>query len=509
MKKPFLLLIALCLLLTGCTASVPIKDNIKATLPPIEQNTAAPTGDSGESLTLPVLFSLPGAMSGRLEYVSERILLSPARHPAEYAMRRLFTFQGTTQVAPLSPGTQLSLNPGSSIEISGDTATVNLAPSALSLTNQERYMVARAITNTLTQWGDITYVNLLINNRHPGFDTAATLPMGALTRTEDGDVAALFDAQSRVSAAQSGPYSAVATLYYPVSAGRGILSESRLITSRDKTLPQMAQSLLEALAVPSDQLQNTLALPSLSTLLATEPVIVESTGSTGRVVRLQFQESMNEALISAGIPRSVMLASLTYTLTTFLPYTSGVSVKIGNEEVSAVVPAGIYEGAGEQILFENGIMQRAQFERFLLNHCALYFKNAQGGLSETLRPIPHYQAMNPRYLLNQLLIGPQTTDSKTPLGPVFPEGLKDADLLGITRKDDTALVHFSGHLRELTADVDSQAELLMVYAMVNTLTKTQGTRQVAFFIDQGQEGKFIHDIDVAGVFLRNEGILAK
>ncbi len=497
------------MLLSGCTASVPIRETGRSTLPPVSAAFTAPVGDTGESLAESVLLSLPGAATGRLEYVSERILLSNTRHPGEYAVRRLFTFPGTTQVKPLTTQAQLSLNPGSSIEISGDTATVNLAPSALSLSNQERYLVSRAITNTLTQWGDIQYVNLLINNRHPGQDTAATLPLGALTRTEDGDINALWETAGRASTTQSGPYSAVATLYYPVSAGRGILAQSRLITAKDKTLSQLAQSVLEALSVQPDNLPNALSVPNLSVLLAEPPTIIESAGSTGRIVNLRFHESMNEALIAAAIPRSVMMASLTYTLTTFLPYTSGVSVTIGNEAVQAVVPAGLYEGAGEEIIFENGVMQRAQFERFLLNHCSLYFRSAQGGLSETKRPIPYYQASNPRYLMNQLVQGPQSTDSQNGLSPVLPPELKDADLLGITRKDDTALVHFSGNLRSLTSSYDEQQELDMVYAMVNTLTRMQGTRQVCFFMDGTQEGMFVNDIDLAGIFLRNEGILTK
>lgn len=504
-----ILLLAALLFLSSCTSSVPIREDGKATLPPVSLELTAPIGDSGESLTEAVLFSLPNAQSGQLEYVSERILLSNTRHPAEYAIRRLFSYPGTTQVKALTGQAQLSLNPGSGIELSGDTATVNLAPSALALSNQDRYLVSCAITNTITQWGDIKYVNILINNRHSGLDTAATLPLGALTKSQDGDVTALWNSVDRAPTSQTGPFSAIATLYYPVSAGRGVLAESRLITAKEKTLSQLARSLLQALSIKPDNLPNTLSVPDLDVLLTQPPVVVETAGSTGRIVRLHFHESMNEALIAAGIPRSVMMASLTYTLTTFLPYTSGVSVTIGNEEVSAVVPAGLYEGAGEEIVFENGIMQRTQFERFLLNHCSLYFRNAQNGLTETLRPVPYYQANNPRYLINQLIAGPKNTDSVTGLSPVLPAHLKDADLLGVTRKNDTALVHFSENLRSEAKDYTDQDEMIMVYAMVNTLTKTLGTDQVCFFINNSQEGMFANRLDLAGLFLRNEGILAK
>lgn len=509
-KKRFIKLAACLLammLLSGCASSVPLKQVTDATLPPPAIAFQAPQGDTAEGSVQAVLLNLPGAQSGRLEYVQERILLSPSRHPAEFTLRRLFTFQGTTQASALTLSAQLALNPGSAIEISGDTATVNLAPSALLLDNQERYLVARAIANTLTQWGDVRYVNLLINHRQPGVDTAATLPLGSLGRTEDGDVAALWQAASKAPPSPDSPYSFMATLYYPVSAGRGIVSETQLLTSQGRGLQQLAMALLEGLSIPPAALPASPEVPDLALLLEQPLEVVEPAGSTGRIIKLAFRERLNEELIAAGIPRSVMMASLTYTLTTFLPYTAGITVTIGNEQIGALVPSGLYEGAGEQILFTNGLMQRPQFSRFLLDYCTLYFMNGQGSLSATKRAIPFHQAYNPRYLLGQLMLGPQNTDSVPGLMPVLPAELNDADLLGITRQNETALVNLSGRLKTLARDFVPQQELAMVYALVNTLTWQRKAREVCFFVDGGQEGTFAGTVDIAGVFLRNEGLI--
>lgn len=504
--RVFALLLALCLL-TGCTASIPIKEGAGVTLPPVELPYDAPDGDAAESAAQTVLLCLPAAKTGQLEYFPEKVLLSPSRHPAELTLRRLFTYAGTTQASPLGGGVQLALNPGSAIEISGDTATVNLAPSALSLNNQERYVISRAIANTLTQWGDIRYVNVLINSRQLGLDTASTIPLSSLGKTEDGDVIALYDSLSQSAARQDSAYTAMATLYYPVSAGRGIAGQSRLITANSRSLPDMAYALLEALSTRGDVPAGTPVVPDLTTLLQGPITVDENAGATGRIVKLVFAESMNEALIASGITRSVMMAALTYTLTTFLPYTSGISITIGTEQIGALVPAGLYDGAGEQILFTNGIMQRSQFSHFLLDHCALYFANAEGSLTKTLRAIPYHQMHNPRYIMNQLMKGPQNTDSVTGLTPVLPQDLTDADLLGITIQNETALANFSGRLREKSAQMTREQELLMVYAMVNTLTKIRTAKQACFFIDGKQEGTFVSGIDLAGVFLRNVGII--
>ena len=494
-------------LLSGCMASIPVRQDSEQTLPPVAKQYKAPLGDVSDSLVLPVLLNLPNARTGRLEYLQERLLVSHNRHPAEYAIRRLFTYSGTTQTAPLSRETVLSLNPGSAIEISGGTATVNLGPSALSISNQDRYLVSRAIANTLTQWGDVHYVNVLINNRQPGLDTAATMPVGSLARMPDGDIAGLWDAACRKPAAPSSPYTAMATLYYPVSAGRGIVAAPVMVSSQDHSLTDFVKALLEALSGQPQGLPVQVRVPDLLTMLAQEPVITEAAGTTGRVIQLHFHESLNEALISAGIPRSVMMASLTYTMTTFVPLTSGLKVTIGQEPIMAVVPAGLYEGAGKEILFENGLMQRTQFSDFLLDYCTLYFANALGGLSSSLRPIPYYQAYNPRYLLGQLMLGPLNTDSVAGLAPVLPERLKDADLLGLTRQQDMILVNISGKLRDLSNDMSAQEELLMVYAMVNTLTQRGAVKRVLLYLDGQQEGTVVHTLDLSGAFLRNEGII--
>lgn len=501
----FPLFVAL-ILLSGCTASLPIRQDSSLTLPPPDLGFEAPLGDAAEGTARTVLLCLPSARTGLLEYFPEKVLLSGNRHPAEYTLRRLFSYTGTTQADPLTMSSQLGLNPGSAVEISGDTATVNLAPSALNLSNAERYLVSRAIANTLTQWGDIRYVNILINNRLLGLDTASSIPLTSLGKTADGDIAALWDQVSQAPANPEAAYTGMATIYYPVSAGRGIAAQSRLITSNSRSLSDLALALLEALSAPGDRPPNTPQVPDLATLLTRPPAVDEGTGGTGRVIHLAFHEGMNEALIAAGITRSVMMAALTCTLTTFLPYTAGITVTIGAEQVGALVPAGLYDGAGEQIHFENNIMQRAQFSRFLLDHCTLYFAH-EGGLSATRRAIPHYQMHNPRYLLNQLMEGPKSTDSVPGLAAVLPEALKDADLLGIAIQNETALLHFSGQLREASATYDPQQELQMVYAMVDTLSQLPAIRQACFFIEGSQEGHFVSEIDLAGVFLRNEGII--
>ncbi len=500
----------LCLmLLPGCSGSVPIKDTPSVTLPPALSAYEAPLGDGGEEIPQRVALCLPDAVSGQLTMISERLALPPARHPAETVLARLFSYQAGEQAGPLSDSGSLALMPGRGVEISGGTAVVNLAAGALGLPSRELFQAGMAITNTLVQWGDIRYVNILVNDQHPGIDPAATVPVGSLTAdTAPGAIAALWEARgSQRSGNVQGGFSLAATLYFPAPAGRGILAEGRMVSFPGPGLAPMAASLLDALSAGAATLPGVPRIPDLNALLAGSPMVEELPGAQGRIIQLSFKESANEQLIAAGIPRSIMMASLCLTLTTFLPGVAGVKVRIGTEPISAVVPAGVLEGAGQEIVFAGQVMRRSDFRHFLLDYCTLYFAGAGGTLSSSRRAVPYYQAASPRFILGQLLAGPEYTDTSPGLFPILPQGIRDADWLGIARKNDTLLVNLSSAAGQMIKPLDEVQERLMVYGMVNTLTRLGGIKKVQFYIDGKQEGAFAGHIDVAGSFLPNAGLV--
>lgn len=501
---------ALILFLSGCSQSVPIKEASTVTLPPVSGSIQAPIGDGGEEIIQRVSLTLPSLATGQLTQIQERLPLPATRHPAEAVLTRLLSYPSNQQVQSLdNTSAALSLMPGRGVEVSGGTALVNLSASALVLDSKTFFQAAMAITNTLAQWGDIQYVNILVNDQHPGIDPAATIPLGSLTAdSSPGAADKLWEARSNHRSGKvQGSFSLPATLYVPAAAGRGIVAEGRVISFPDASLSGMCVALLAALSQRSSALPNLPQVPDLKALLAGAPLVDELPGAQGRIVQLSFHESANEQLIAAGIPRSIMLASICQTLTTFLPGLAGVKVRIGNEMISAVVPAGVLEGAGQEIVFQDQVMKRRDFSRFLLDYCTLYFANSGDTLSPSLRAIPYYQAHNPRYVLNQLLAGPDYTDSVPGLSPVLPTGLKDADWLGITRQNDTLAVNLSAKAAELIKPLGETQERLMVYGLVNTLARLGGVTRVQFFIDGSQEGRFARQIDLAGSFLPNTGLV--
>ena len=148
-------------------------------------------------------------------------------------------------------------------------------------------------------------------------------------------------------------------------------------------------------------------------------------------------------------------------------------------------------------------MQRKSFIPFLLAYSSLYFANAQGKLVQSARPVPYYEAHNIRAMIGQLMQGPQSHDSVNGLARTLPQGLRDADLLGVSLEKDTLVLNFSHQLINLCQNLPAQEEQLMVYSLVNTLCELPGVKRVAFFIMGEQPETFAGSVFLPGDFLPN------
>lgn len=496
-------------LLSGCSASVPMRNEASATLPPVESKYEVPVADSNREYAETVLLYLPGNSGNQLITVPERILIPADQHPAEATIRKLLSFTGSDSARPLFPEALLRMNESTGgLEISGDVATVNLSANARLLSKQDLFTLRRAITNTLVQWRDIRYVNTLVTDMEPGIDQASLTPAGSMQFTRNEDAPALWDSlstRSSLGGAEVQRFSSVCTLYFPAGYGVGIMSEVRTVSFPGQSYRQIASSLLEALSAGPQVLHQIPVMPDLNALLA-QPPVVEEEDDGSFVISLQFIDLANDTFVKAGVPRSVMMAAITYTLTTFIPQLKGIKIRIGNEQIEGIVPGGIYEGAGQQILFPDSILRRNDFSVFLLTDCTLYFADGNS-LVPVQRPIPYASAFNRRYLINQLMIGPQAYDSIQGTEAVFPQGVSAQDLIDVNKEGDTALVNFSGNILTLSQDLSPEEERLFVYSLVNTLCDTRIIKRVRFYIDGLQTETLAGAVWMPGEFLKNPEII--
>ncbi len=509
-----LVMLVVCLFLGGCQSSIQVisgeDTGTLATLPPPEMIYDAPVGDAGLDYETTATLFLPRADGVRLIAQQVRVKLPVGKHGAEVVLEELFKHPGNANVQPLTKNVSLQLTGANPVEISRDVATVNLSSAANLLEPREFYTVCQAIANTLTEFSDIRYVNVLVAGTQVGLDISATLPMGTLQRRTSDDINVLWeqaDAQ-RVPLSENPAtrrLSTMATLYFPARMGTGILPEVRNMSFEGQTIPQLVTGILQELYLGAEYLGNVPTMPDLVNLLTDDPV-VSDISSGGRKVTLRFSSDLNDALNDNGLTRSICMASLTYTLTTFLPNIAGVEVYIDDMLINEISPSSIYIPQ-QTIAFSRGLQQRSDYGSFLLSYCKLYFGTEGGKLTAVNRPVPYYQAKNPRYLLLQLSMGPMAYDSVTGLSAVFPSALRDADVIGVGYTDDTMLVHLSDAFKTSASALSATAERQLIYAVVNTLCENPVVSRVRFYIAGSQPETLAGEIYLPGEFFQNPGIV--
>jgi len=506
MKRTWLcLILTACLAMEGCTTGISALDKkAAATLPPAAVSYAAPTGDVNQKTVENILIYVPNNAGTRLIAVSQKVQVQASRHPAEEALKTLFSFNGSDEASKLGGDTVLQLSGKNPVEISGDTACVNLSASALTLTHEQLYVVCQAITNTLAQWGDIRYVNVLVGSMQPGLDVGATVPAGCFTPSGD-TIDELITSAKAMAASQYARFSMTAAIYYPAAAGKGVLAEARTVSFEDRSKEGMIRALLTVLSQGPQNLEAAAASSDLIRYL--ESVTVEDIAvSGGQRAVLRFAQGFNEAILNAGIPRSVMMASLALTVLSFVPGLNGITVYAGNELITSVIPGATYQGTGERIDFENGVIRRNDLSSFILSTCRLYLAGENGKLTAVTRPVPYYETRSARYLTDCLMQGSQSQDS-IQAGAVFPDGMGDQDLLGVAIEEGVLLLNFSSRLIDLCSGYTAEKEKQLIYSIVNTLTELDSVRSVCIFVDGKQPETLAGSISLPGVFMRNGSIV--
>lgn len=227
--------------------------------------------------------------------------------------------------------------------------------------------------------------------------------------------------------------------------------------------------------------------------------------SGGKLIELRFDHTLDDMLSAYGVSRAGCMASLVYTLTTFLPNVTGVTIYVGDERIDSVPISSPYVNE-VALLFTDGVQRRAGYAAFLLDDCRLYFAR-DGKLTSVSRPVPFYLTKNPRYLLLALSEGPSEWDGQDSLLPVMPRGaLTDADILGVSLFDRQLSVNLSKAFLAAGEGLDEGGERLLAYALVNTLCVDESVRQVRFFLSGENVPGFTGEIDWTGYFTENRGL---
>lgn len=506
-RKRLAALLILPLLLTGCSSTQTqiMEQEASVTLPPVSQPYTAPVGDASLNYTAQAELFLPSLSGDQLVAQQVELTLNHGQHPAETVLRALFNFESNRRVQALGGDVRLQLAGVNPVEISCGVATVTLASSALQLSSPAFYTVCQGIAATLAPYG-VSRVNVLVSGQTVAMDLTASLPLGTVTAAREVPLSTLWKQLDlrkpalNADVSQAG-LNANVTLFFPVADGTGILAETRDVSFDGQTPAQLAQGLIDALSAGPQELTAAAPMPDVSALLSQPPDVSVGTESNGRTVTLRFAEGLDARLKEVGVDQVSFLASLTYTLTTFIPYLTQVTCVVGGETLTRAFTA-----ENRLLTFPAGDLRRSDFAAYVMDVATLYLVR-DARLTRVERSMPYYAARNPRALLLQLLDGPTATESAAGLQSLLPHYLGDADILGFSVAGDTLLINLSATFITGSSGLAPAEERLMAYSIINTLCDATGCRRVRFYFGSAAWDTLCGGVWWNGDFMRNTALV--
>ena len=388
--------------------------------------------------------------------------------------------------------------PGRMLEVSSGVATVNLPAHARTLDPQTLYAVRMAITNTLTEFPEISYVNVLIGGREEGLDLGATLPVGTMTREENLDVRAQYSRRYEQRLSAHG-VSLLTTLYFPSQDGGLLLPQVRSISYAQVSPIEYLYTLLGEIGKGANGALYAREIPAPMDYIEEMPEIVR-TEDGYLAIEIRLSSALDDALYASGLTRGIYVAMLSDTLLGFVPGVEGLRISIGSRWLDGIAAQDTPEG--KEITFEQGLVTREAFFGYVGAPVTLYAMNEHtSGLMRLQRTIAQEMQSDPRERIAALM--------RLSHESIFalPERISAQDILAIEMGADMISVNLSDAFADAISKLEPDQERAAVYAMVNTLTEGTDVSKVAFFFDGEQINTLAGELEMRGAFMRNPGMV--
>ena len=385
---------------------------------------------------------------------------------------------------------------GRLLEISGGVATVDLNAHARTLMQQTLYAVRLAIANTLTEFSEISYVNVLVGGREEGLDLSATLPVGTLTHADDPDVSARYNRLHEQRLSGEG-VTLLTTLYFPSQDGKLILPEVRHIDYAQVSPIEYLYTLLGEIGKGTSLPLCAPEIPAPLEYIKEMPEIVR-TEEGYLAIELCFDRELEEDLARSGMTMGIYMAMLSDTLMGFVPGVEGIKVSVGTQDVTGLSQEQTPDG--RKIVFEHGLATRNDFSGYIGAPVSLYvMKN--NGIAARQHILAEERAQNVRARLEELITLSDEAES------ALPKGLDGSDILAAYEGTDEILINLSDDFRRALEKLSPEQERAAVYAMVNTLTEGTKASKVQFFFEGKQVSSLAGALEMRGAFVRNPGMV--
>jgi len=384
------------------------------------------------------------------------------------------------------------------LEYGSGTATVSLSIEAgVNRSDQDYLALCASIANTLLGIEGVEAVNVLTGNRS---EPVARLPLGVFTAQMDNLPAAYAQAQSeaqRTLSENNGSFTRNALLYFPAQGGRFLLPEARAVSfENDDYTSAIIAALCEGPRLRSCCFG---AIPGNLELLAAEPVVAV-TESGERIIELNFSSTLSNYLAFAGVEPWQLYGSIVLSLCSFVPEIDAVRISIEGAYVEeCAMQDNIFR-------FEDGLMRRADFTSAIGSSAKLYFADDNAKLAAVESPMSQSAAVSAMGLLSELTHASGTFLSG--LKTVFPLGIAQEDILGVSIENRTAVVNLSGNFYARCQSLSPQEERLLIYSMVNTLAGLDHIGAVTFLVEGAQVDSLAQNIYLKTALLPDPGLVS-
>ena len=510
MKRIVAALLVVCMVLSGCGV-IRETDETGAIVSTDVLDMSA-NEDTGRVMTSAVYFY--NATSKTLTAEPRRLVVKTDDNPAEAAVEALLAgpseSSGLTDVAPVG----MTLD---SIEFCREVANVYLLYDGEDMAQHDQYVLELAIASTVTDILGATYICVFINGMQTGFKGGLRAPLKKQTISVEE---AWQQAEAKYAAGQT-----LLTDVLPVDEGEPTATPT--VTTTDTISPEEPyvpatmelQTILYYISADGGYL-----LPEVHTVEYTQGEVVDAliaelkkTPNNTTLMKSPLSEDVQisgslttledgtrtlaldfSKRIDSGTEDVVLsYASIIYTLTGFIPGVKTVELSVADNPITSI---GAMDTLGDGI-------QRSDFAGNLGSSALLYFDDSNSDLLLAVsRSMEQGKTWSARARVLELLKGPLKGDGDDVL-PVMPPGVTDADILSVDVYGDTAYVNLSQNFKDACTGMTAKTEMLLVYAIVNTITAMDGISKVQFLIEGKQTQTLAGTLCLADPFLKNYGII--
>ncbi|MGI6705221.1 MAG: GerMN domain-containing protein [Clostridia bacterium] len=454
----------------------------------------APDGDEFSAQRVNVALYFPNKDKTKLVTKVKKVLLGKNETTQEVAVKELLKGPEDDNLSEIFPE-DLRLKRFSQAE---NIATVNFNKAFLKLEGYDEFLAVACIVNTLTEFEDIKYVSIFVDDKELG---SKGKPYGPLTKTT-GDIQALWanrqKEQEKEEAIAKDKDSNQLTkkdvvLYFQDPMAQYLLPEVRNI--QIVGTKYVAAIVNELVKGPKDARMYASLPKDLE--LKNDPVLAEDEeGKT--FITLNFSEELKEYVQDGSTSEILSLGAIVHSITDFMPDIDYIKVLIEGERIDRIT---------DHISAPGGKLFKEDFMHILGKRILIYFTDKEAtGLIPVYRAVPKSDMRYARMIMEELIRGPYNREYPD-ARPVISQGISSKDISGIAVEKDLVKLNLSRNFYEKSRGLGLAGESMLVFSIVNSLTELSNVKRVQFFIEGKTVETFSGHIDISAPLIRNPGII--